>query len=472
MSQDSDLTRRHFLACAGGAAAIGATPALAIAGAPPDEAARASERKVETAAESDLLQSQPLPQPKVILPTDLLPPPEGAKKRIAAITTAYFRYSHADDIITKFMEGYAVVGRTHLPHCAVVSLYVDQFPETDIGRGLATRARIPLCGTVEEALTLGTDRLAVDGVLLVGEHGSYPFNSKGQQLYPRRRLFEEVVKVFVRSGRSVPVYNDKHFSYSWLDAQWMYRQSRTIGFPMMAGSSVPVAWREPPLAFRPGIALESALAVGFGGVEVYGFHVLELLQAFVERRRGGETGVRAVQCLEGPAAWDAADKGLWQPELLLAAMRPVPGLKDVPSDPGRLRQADPNAVVFLVDYSDGFRAAAYVSRILVREFAFAARVAQRSEPVSTWCILNKPQRDHFSFLCNHIEVMFRTCQPSYPVERTYLVTGILAALMDSRAAKGERIATPHLAELGYTPAPEITVASLPATLGQPGAEGR
>jgi hypothetical protein len=409
-------------------------------------------------AASFVRKSQALPEPRVILPTDALPPPRGPRRRIAAITTAYFKYSHADDIITKFIEGYAVVGRAHQPHVSVVGMSIEQFPETDIGRGLAARYGIPLFDTPAGALTLGGDELAVDGVLLVGEHGDYPSNAKGQQLYPRRRLFEEIVKVFRRSGRSVPVYNDKHFSYDWRGASWMYGQSRALGFPMMAGSSVPVAWRRPPLAMRPGIALDGALALGFGVLEVYGFHALELLQAFVERRRGGEVGIKAVQCLEGPATWASARAGRWRVDLLRAALGHVPRARhageDVPRD---LDRADPEAVVFLVEYSDGFRATAYLSRGLAAEFGFAAAVRGLPEPVGTWCELNKPQRDHFSFLCNHIEVMFRTGRPSYPVERTYLVTGALAALIDSRAAGGLRIETPHLAGLGYTPAPELTV---------------
>src|SRR3954452_21434174 len=69
--------------------------------------------------EGFLLRSQPKPEPQVILPTDALPHPGGPRKRIAAITTAYFRYSHADDIITKFIEGYAIAERTDQPHCEV-----------------------------------------------------------------------------------------------------------------------------------------------------------------------------------------------------------------------------------------------------------------------------------------------------------------------------------------------------------------
>jgi hypothetical protein len=234
----------------------------------------------------------------------------------------------------------------------------------------------------------------------------------------------------------------------------MYAGARALNVPMMAGSSVPVAWRRPALALRPGVPLDGALALGFGSLEAYGFHTLELLQAFVERRQGGETGIAAVQCLEGPAVWDAAARGLWRVDLLQTALGVIPGPGAKLADRRALAQADPEAVVFLVEYRDGFRAAAYVSRRLSAEFAVAVDVHGLPRPLGTWCLLNKPQRDHFSFLCNHIEVMFRTGRPSYPVERTYLVTGALAALIDSRCAGGERIATPHLASLAYTPAAE------------------
>jgi hypothetical protein len=455
MTESRHLTRRDVLTAAAGAAGAhlvgGGEPAL-LAATDPGDAKRAG----AGSSGSFLLESQRMPEPRVVLPTDALPPPQGAPRRLAAITTAYFKYSHADDIITKFIEGYAIAGRTHLPHCQVVSLAIEQFPATDIGRGMAARYGIPLFDTPAEALCRGGDRLDVDGVILVGEHGDYPVNAKGQQLYPRRRLFEEIVKVFRRSGRSVPVYNDKHFSYSWENARWMYEQSRALGFPMMAGSSVPVAWRRPALAFRQGIALDGALAFGFSGLEVYGFHTLELLQSFVERRGAGGIGVKAVHCLEGEAAWDAASAGRWPADLVRQALRQIPKRKAIGTGPNELREADPNAVVLLVEYRDGFQAAAYLSRGLADEFAFAAQVRGVAEPVATWSILNKPQRDHFSFLCNHIEVMFRTGRPSYPVERTYLVTGVLAALIDSHAAGGVRVETPHLADLSYTTAPELT----------------
>jgi hypothetical protein len=404
------------------------------------------------ADDSYVTESQPRPKTDVKLPTDALPPPEGPRKRIAAIATAYWKYSHADDIITKFIEGYEIVGRIHPPHCQIVGLHIEQTPASDIGRGLAARYRIPLHDTPAGALLGKSGKFDIDGVLLIAEHGDYPTNERGQRLYPRRRLFEEIVKVFRAAGRSVPVYSDKHFSWNWDDAAWMYAQKREIDFPMMAGSSVPVTWREPPLAFKPGVRLNDALAVGYGGVESYGFHTLELLQSFVEKRAGGETGVKAVEALQGDAAWRAAAEGRWRVDLLEAVLGVAPPSGEKPAGLEAIRRADPEATVFLVEYRDGFRAAAYMSKgRLVEDFCFAADVVGRDEPVATRTILPVPNRDHFSFLANHIEVMFRSGKPSYPVERTYLVTGVLAALMESLSAGGKRIETPHLAAVAYEP---------------------
>lgn len=173
--------------------------------------------------------------------------PAASPKKIACLVTAYFRYSHADNIVTRFMEGYSIVGKSYPPPCKVASLYIEQVDDRDIGRPLAKRWNIPIYKTMAEALTLGGDKLAVDGVVIVAEHGEYPSNDRGQILYPRRRFWEETCKVFRASKRAVPVFSDKHLSYSWDDAKWMYDQGKELGFPMMAGSSVPVTWRRPDL---------------------------------------------------------------------------------------------------------------------------------------------------------------------------------------------------------------------------------
>ena len=383
------------------------------------------------------------------------PPLEGVKaiRKLAAVTTTYYQYSHADDIITRFFEGYTLVGKHHQPPCQVLGLYVDQLgdPGKDLSRDLANKHGCTIYPTIAEAVTLGGDRLAVDGVLHIVEQGEYPFNEKGQHLYPRKQFFDQIVEVFRRSGRTVPVYVDKHFSYDRAAAHEMYRTSRDLCFPMMAGSSVPVAWRRPPLELPIGVRLDSALALAHGGIEAYGFHGLEALQCMVERRCGGETGVRAVQAFSGAQAWKAAHDGIWSRELLDAALAVIPGNK---KQPGNVEEVDHDAVVYVVEYRDGFRAATYMSRRFTGEFGFAARICGQTKPVATWMELIKPERDHFSFLSANIEKMFVSGRPNYPVERTYLVTCVLAYLMDSLFEGGRRIETPDLA-ICYTPATDI-----------------
>src|SRR5258708_34792583 len=88
----------------------------------------------------------------------------------------------------------------------------------------------------------------------------------------------------------------------------------------MAGSSLPVTWRRPELELKLGTPVEEGLVAGYGPIEVYGFHALEALQAMIERRVGGETGVKAVTCLTGNDVWKAGDSGLWSWDLLEAAL--------------------------------------------------------------------------------------------------------------------------------------------------------
>src|SRR6266446_1197827 len=102
-----------------------------------------------------------------------------AKKKVAAIITEYRRWSHADVIIGKILEGYNQDGGAG-PNLTVASMYVDQFPANDMSRDLAKKHGFKIYNSIPDALTAGGRQLAVDGVLCIGEHGNYPANAKGQ----------------------------------------------------------------------------------------------------------------------------------------------------------------------------------------------------------------------------------------------------------------------------------------------------
>jgi hypothetical protein len=341
-----------------------------------------------------------------------------------------------------------------MPQLRLVSLYTDQVPGGDRSRALAKKHNFTIYDTIEGAVTRGRKEVAVDGVLCIGEHGTYPTNARGQILYPRRRFFEAVTAVFARYRRAVPVFNDKHLAATWQDARWMYDRARELCVPFMAGSSVPVTWRRPPLTLPRGTELTEAVQVGYGPFDTYGFHALEGLQCLVERRRGGEVGVRRVQCLMCEAMFRAMDRGDFSRELLEAAMARVP--RHAQGDYRPLVAKNANSGVFLIEYRDNFKAAVAMLNGWVHDgdgdgFTFAARVRDRQRPVATQFYLMEPDPfAHFSYLLRAIEAMMITGHASYPVERTLLTTGILDAVMTSKAEKNRVVDTPHL-NIRYTP---------------------
>ncbi|MBI3680746.1 MAG: hypothetical protein HY235_10145 [Acidobacteria bacterium] len=366
------------------------------------------------------------------------------KKKIACLSSTYHVRSHSDNFITRFLEGYWIHDKYYEPPFEVASLWMDQLHPADIGRRLASAYGVRLAGSIAEALTLGTGNLAVDGVILVCEHGNYPHNEKQQQLYPRFEFFEQVVRVFRHSGRACPVFVDKHLSYDWRKAKQMYDWSRELAFPLMAGSSVPVTFRRPALDPPLGIRMESALSVGGGWVADGGiFHVLETLQAFVERRRGAESGVKAVGMLAGDAVWQAAAQGLWRRDLLDAALKR--GQRIGSGKPEQVK----NAALGIIEYRDGFKGAVLALGGLVNEYLVAYRAEGKVD--STLCYIPTGNSNNFSMLVHGIRQMIETGRPSHPVERTLLVSGALAGLMESRHQSGRRIETPELAASYHAP---------------------
>ncbi len=366
-------------------------------------------------------------------------------KRVAAIVTVYHHNSHADVIVSRILQSHSLDGKGSWPPGAgwpklkVVSLYVDQQHEKDIGSRLAAEHGVPIVKSIEEALTLGGKSLAVDGVLLIGEHGKYPLSETGQIMYPRRRFFEETAAVFRKVGRSVPVFSDKHLASNWADAKWMYDTARELNAPLMAGSSLPGLWRRPALEMKLGARATEAVALSYGPLEGYGYHGLEALQCLVERRQGGETGVAAVQFMEGPQVWEEMKKGRFSRDVLQAALDAGEN-KTWLKKPVEEQVKNPAAV--FIEYRDGFKATMVHG---LREWVVAWREEGRKDiPATAFWTQEARPFGHFAFLLQGVERMIYTGKPTWPVERTLLTTGILAAAFQSRHQGGRRLETPHL----------------------------
>ncbi len=390
------------------------------------------------------------------------------RPRIAGVVTEYRKHSHGQHIIDRFLEGYGWNGEHHHPAMDLVSLFVDQHGNGDLTPDRA--ARFPstkVFPTIAEALTMGGSKLAVDGVMLVGEHGRYPRNEKGQTKYPRYEFFKEIVKVYESSGRAVPLFNDKHLSWNWDWAREMYDTSKRLNFPFMAGSSLPVTWRTPSLEMPMGAKVREAMCICYGGVDSYDFHGLETIQCMVERRKGGESGVDWLQAYRGENFWTAHKEGVWPADLFEAALcrshTLVPareGFNDIFPTVDDMRRIVRNPVAYRYKHSDGLMCTMLLMGGLLRDFNFSARLEGSSEIFSTQMYLPMPDgrttlANFFSPLVNNAEKMYLTGKSTYPVERTLLTTGLTAAGVESLFREQKRYDTPHLA-IPYQPAKEPT----------------
>ncbi len=369
-------------------------------------------------------------------------------KNVAAIVTEYRHNSHADIIVSRLLQTDTLDGKGKNSPLRLVSLYTDQKPPSDTSRLLAASHRFPIYDTIEGALTLGTGRLAVDGVLLIAEHGDYPKTATGNIRYPKRRFWDETVAVFRSSGRVVPVFMDKHLADNWTDAKAIYDTARELKIPLMAGSSVPGTWRKPPANVAKGEAIREIVALTFHTTDAYGFHALEAVQSLAEQRAGGEVGIKAVQCLFGDKVWEAGEHKIYDSDLFEAAWSRLPG---GPKRDRPLRESVKNPSLMIIEYADGLRAYLLELNGAVGHWTAAWRYAKdgRIESTQFWTQEARPGM-HFTWLLNGIEKMILTGKPTWNVERTLLTSGALDALLLSRTEQGRRVETPFL-DVRYQP---------------------
>lgn len=380
--------------------------------------------------------------------------PAGARKRIALIGTEDWKHSHAQHFLDRFLLGYVWQGAWRTPDVDLVSIYIDLHPEGDLSKARSDRYKVPLYPSIAEALTLGGSKLAVDGVVIIGEHGHYPKNEKGQTLYPRYKFFKEAVDVFEKSGRSVPIFNDKHLSTDWDECVSMVETAKKMGFPFLAGSSLPVTWRLPAIDVPHGARLQESVCVGYGGVDSYDFHGLETAQCMSERRQGGEVGIARVEALKGEKVWERLAGRETTARLLVSALcrsQSLPEKDGYPTDRISVewaRQNFPETYAYFIEHRDGFRTTLFMMPP-IQDFNYAGIDGQTGKIYSCQMYLPMPGRaattaDFFNPLVRHVERMIVDGKAPYPVERTLLTSGMVIAAVDSLHQGGSVVETPRM----------------------------
>ena len=403
----------------------------------------------------------------LLMPSALLGRMPGEKKKtVAFLGTEVRTHSHAQHFLDRMTLGYGWKGHWVMPRVDVASVYIDQFPEGDLARGRVAKHGLNLVSNIEDALTLGTGELAVDGVVIIAEHGDYPRNEMGQKLYPRYEWFKEVVRVFEKTGRSVPVFNDKHLSTTWERCAEMVADSKRLNFPFFAGSSLPVTRRLPAIDMPHNVPLSESVCVAYGGIDSYDIHALETAQCMSERRRGGEVGIKSVHALRGENMWRvlAEPKREATRQLMVAALTRSHNL---PVEGGYYtdrisvewaREKFPDTIAYFIEHLDGFRTTMFLTGI--RDFNYAGLRADTGEIVSCQMYLPMPTHgsttaDFFHPLVRHIEEMVLTGEVPYPIERTLLTSGMTLAGVESLHKGQVKIETPQMA-VRYSGGPQST----------------
>lgn len=381
--------------------------------------------------------------------------PATRRKRIALLATEVRKYSHAQHFIDRFLEGYGWAGQHHRPPIELAGLYVDQFPDRDLSRERARRHHVKIYPNIEEALTLGSSKLAVDGVLIIGEHGRYPRTEKGQTLYPRYEFFRRTIRVFESSGRAVPVFNDKHLSTNWNECVAMVAASKRLAFPFLAGSSLPVTRRIPALEIPLNRPLSESVCVGYGGIDAYDIHAIETAQCMSERREGGEVGVKSVQAVRGIKVWQMLAERATTQRLFFAALarsftcRGSASYPTVPPDLAWLRENSRDAIAYFFEHLDGFQTSLFLLNGIVSDFNYAGLARDSGEILSCQMYLPMPPTyttlaDFFNPLINHVEQMIVNNAAPYPIERTLLTSGMTLNAVESLYRGGTLLPTPEL----------------------------
>lgn len=375
-------------------------------------------------------------------------------KRVAFVGTEVRKHSHAQHFLDRLTEGYTWAGKWQQPRVKVASVYIDQFPDGDLGKHRIEKHGLKQFPTIEEALTLGGEKLDVDGVVIIAEHGDYPTNEKGQKRYPRYEWFKKVVKVFEDSERAVPVFNDKHLSTKWDECVEMVADARRLNFPFLAGSSLPVTWRLPSVDMPYDADLKESVCVAYGGIDSYDIHALETAQCMSERRSGGEVGIRSVHALRNEAMWNALDANnrTITRELVVSALTRSHNLPVEGGFPTAAvtyewaKKTFPESVAYFVEHLDGFRTTMLLTNI--RDFNYAGYL-NSGEVVSCQMYLPMPTHgsttaDFFNPLTRHIEDLVRNNQSPYPADRTLLCSGMVIAGVESLHRGQVKVETPEM----------------------------
>jgi hypothetical protein len=376
-------------------------------------------------------------------------------RKIAFLLEEFSKPSPAQQLVDRFLAGYVTDGEFRRPPFEDASAYVilsNNPPELeqrtkDFKLMVAPRAEAAVEGA--------------DAVVIVSRKPGALANERLVQIALERA--PEGGACFVHGALANSLERARKFAG--------LARSRQIA--LLAGTPLCVTWRLPEVELSPAAPLSEALIVvqaspspgqtsppvppsSLRGAEL---HALEGLLPVIERRRGGESGVRSVRFLEGKELWKAGDKGNWSWPLLASALSRSHSPQGDPVLDGRTQDLAGLGLVpklarnprgWLIEHRDGLRSAILVLDGVVADFNFAVRAQDRSIVCAQLYRAPAPAEQHFSRLAAVMEDFFRTGEAPWPIERNTLIAGLLEGFSQPSSRTGKVVPTPGL-EVVYQP---------------------
>ncbi len=373
--------------------------------------------------------------------------------KIAVVSTTFYIRSHSDVIATRWTTPRPADTQWGWdgPSSELASIHIEQIRENDTGVAWAKESQVPLKDSIEDAITLGEGKVAVDAVLLIGEHGVYPQNEFDQKTYPRKELFDKIVNVFRKFGKSVPVFCDKHYSYNAAWAHEMVQTAKAMGFPLLGGSSIPHTPFIPEPQLKRGFKPRQSIAVYYGDKEAYLYHSFEFAQSILEKRAGGESGIAGISVHTKDQAWDVLEKQ-FNPALLEAAIQCCAGVKAGDRKAHCAAAAkQPMPILTVAHHADGLQSAHVNLSGHVEGWSLAIETEDgQIHPAGATAAGEDVWFAHFATFSRLIETFLKTGQYPFAPERALLTTVATDVAMHALCQPGRRYESP-LTMIPYQP---------------------
>ena len=359
--------------------------------------------------------------------------------------------SPSQQLLDRFLMGYPRNGGFHKPAVGGISVYLPPTSESDFGMRRED-FNLKVAPTVEQAVD------GADAVVIVPRRPGAMANDRFSQIALAR--LPDGAACFIHGALSSNL--DRGRALAKLAA------SRRIA--LLAGTPLSVTWRLPEVELPRDTALSEALVVvqinpppnqtpnsaqagsqgTLAGAEL---NALEGLLPVIERRRGGESGVRSVRLLEADEVWRAGRRKLWSWPLLAAALSRSHSPQGDPVLDGRTQDIVGLGLVpklarrpqaWLLEHRDGLRTSILVLDGVVGDFNFAVRAADGRIFSAQLFRAPPPVEQHFSLLAAAVEDFFESRKTPWPLERNLLIAGLLETFRSPATRGGEAVAAPGL----------------------------